>query len=60
MLGQSSTVMALNNLAGLVSGFMPLALGWLAQQYGLQLTMWLFLAAPIILLIGLFHDRKYS
>lgn len=60
MLGQSSTVMVLNNLGGLVGGFMPLALGWLAQQYGLQLTMWLFLAAPIILLIGLFHDRKYS
>ena len=59
MLGQSGTVMTLNNLAGLVGGFMPLVLGWLAQQYGLQPTMWLFLAAPIVLLIGLFPDRKY-
>jgi FSR family fosmidomycin resistance protein-like MFS transporter len=59
MLGQSGTVMTLNNLASLVGGFMPLALGWLAHKYGLQPTMWLFLAAPIILLIGLFHERKY-
>jgi FSR family fosmidomycin resistance protein-like MFS transporter len=58
MLGQSGTVMALNNLAGLVSGFMPLALGWLAHKYGLQPTMWMFLAAPMILLIGLFYERK--
>lgn len=59
MLGQSGIVLTLNNLAGLIGGFMPLALGWLAQQYGLQVTMWLFLAAPLVLLIGLFQNRKY-
>ncbi|MBH8575477.1 MFS transporter [Nostocaceae cyanobacterium CENA369] len=58
MLGQSGTVMALNNLAGLVSAFMPLVLGWLAHKYGLQPTMWAFLAAPMILLIGLCYERK--
>jgi FSR family fosmidomycin resistance protein-like MFS transporter len=59
MPGQSGTVMTLNNLAGLVGGLMPLALGWIAQQYGLLPTMWLFLAAPIILLIGLFQKRQH-
>jgi FSR family fosmidomycin resistance protein-like MFS transporter len=53
MPGQSGTVMTLNNLAGLVGGLAPLILGWVAQQYGLQPTMWMLLAAPIALLIGL-------
>ena len=54
MPGQSGTVMTLDNLAGFVGGFAPLALGLVAQQYGLQPTMWMLLAAPIALLIGLF------
>ncbi len=54
MPGQSGTVMTLNNLAGLVGGLAPFFLGWVAQQYGLQPTMWILLAAPIALLIGLF------
>ncbi|GAB1544632.1 hypothetical protein NUACC21_73080 [Scytonema sp. NUACC21] len=53
MPGQSGTVMTLNNLFGLVGGLMPLALGLVAQQYGLHWTMWLLIAAPIALLIGL-------
>jgi MFS transporter, FSR family, fosmidomycin resistance protein len=51
---QSGTVMTLNNLSGLLGGLMPLVLGFVAQQYGLQNTMWLLLAAPLALLIGLF------
>ncbi|MBD2354608.1 MFS transporter [Tolypothrix sp. FACHB-123] len=54
MPGQSGTVMTLSNVFGLVGGFMPLALGILAQQIGLQSTMWVLLAAPIVLLLGLF------
>ncbi|HEY9668251.1 MAG TPA: MFS transporter [Coleofasciculaceae cyanobacterium] len=54
MPGQSGTVMTLNNLAGFVGGLAPFVLGWMAQQYGLQPTMWMLLAAPIALLIGLF------
>jgi FSR family fosmidomycin resistance protein-like MFS transporter len=54
MPGQSGTVMTLNNLAGFVGGLSPFVLGWVAQQYGLQPTMWMLLAAPIALLIGLF------
>lgn len=53
MAGQSGTVMTLNNLFGLVGGLMPLALGLIAQNYGLQSTMWLLFAAPVALLIGL-------
>ena len=54
MPGQSGTVMTLNNLAGFVGGLAPLVLSWVAQHYGLQPTMWMLLAAPIALLIGLF------
>jgi FSR family fosmidomycin resistance protein-like MFS transporter len=46
--------MTLDNLAAFVGGLAPLALGLVAQQYGLQPTMWMLLAAPIALLIGLF------
>lgn len=53
MPGQSGAVMTLSNLFGLVGGLMPLALGCLAQQVGLQPTMWVLLTAPIALLIGL-------
>jgi MFS transporter, FSR family, fosmidomycin resistance protein len=53
MPGQSGAVMTLSNLFGLVGGLMPLGLGWMAQQVGLQPTMWVLLTAPIALLIGL-------
>ena len=55
MQGQSGTVMTLNNCFGLVGGLIPLALGLVAQQYGLHHTMWVLLVAPIALLIGLFR-----
>jgi FSR family fosmidomycin resistance protein-like MFS transporter len=54
MPGQSGTVMTLNNLFDLFGGLTPLALGFVAQEYGLQNTMWMLLAAPFALLIGLF------
>ncbi len=53
MPGQSGTVLTLSNLFGLVGGLMPLVLGLFAQYYGLQNTMWLLIAAPMALLIGL-------
>ncbi len=44
------------------NGLAPFVLSWVAQQYGLQLTMWMLLAAPIALLIGLNgkFDHKQS
>ncbi|BAZ13487.1 hypothetical protein NIES4071_53260 [Calothrix sp. NIES-4071] len=56
MPGQSGTVMTLDNLFGLVGGFMPLILGLLATQFGLQNIMWVLLVAPIALLIGIFDS----
>ncbi|KAF3885069.1 MULTISPECIES: MFS transporter [Nostocales] len=53
MPGQSGTVMTLHNLFGLVGGLIPLVLGLIAQEYGLLWTMWLLLAAPVALFIGL-------
>lgn len=58
MAGRSGTVMTLNNLFGLVSGLMPLALGLIAKYYGLQYTMWLLFTAPIALLIGLMLKHR--
>jgi FSR family fosmidomycin resistance protein-like MFS transporter len=51
--GQSGTVMAINSGFGLVVGFVPAIFGWIAQQAGLPVTMWLLLLGPIALLIGL-------
>jgi len=53
MTGQSGTVIALSNLGGLIGGLIPLTIGLIAQHYGLQNTIWLLIAAPVGLLIGL-------
>jgi hypothetical protein len=53
MLGQSGTVMALDNVSGLFGKLLPLGVGFAAQAFGLQWAMWLLLAGPIALFIGL-------
>lgn len=53
MPGQSGVVITLSNVFSLVGGLAPLLLGFVAQQVGLQSMMWMLLAAPIALLIGL-------
>ena len=53
MLGQSGTALAVKNVSGLVAGFIPLALGLIAQRLSLQVAMWLLLLGPVALLIGL-------
>ncbi|MBW4478516.1 MAG: MFS transporter [Tolypothrix brevis GSE-NOS-MK-07-07A] len=57
MPGKSGAVLTLSNLFGLVGGLIPLGLGLLAGHYGLGSTMWLLIAAPIVLLIGLFTHK---
>ena len=52
MPGQSGSVMAVKSASGLVGSFVPLALGVLAQHWGLQAMMWLMLASPAALLAG--------
>ncbi len=51
--GQSGTVMALNNLSGLVSTLIPLGIGFLAQRYGLSTAMWALMLGPLALLVGI-------
>lgn len=58
MPGQSGTVLAVNNIAGLVTGQIPLLLGIVAQQLGLNVMMWLLLAGPIALLVGLPRNEE--
>ncbi|GEM49356.1 MFS transporter [Deinococcus cellulosilyticus] len=50
---KSGTVLALGSIAGLVGGLFPLLLGAWAQLYGLNSAMWLLIAGPVVLLLGL-------
>ena len=53
MPGQSASVIALGNIAGLVGGLLPLLIGFAADAFGLHVAIWLLVAGPIALLIGL-------
>jgi FSR family fosmidomycin resistance protein-like MFS transporter len=53
MHGQSGTAQALSSVSGIIGKLIPLGIGLAAQAYGLQTAMWLLLAGPIALLIGL-------
>ncbi|HNT74592.1 MAG TPA: MFS transporter [Anaerolineae bacterium] len=49
----SGVAMAVDNLFGLVGALIPWGLGLAAESWGLQTAMWLLLAGPLALLIGL-------
>jgi FSR family fosmidomycin resistance protein-like MFS transporter len=51
--GQSGTVMALDNITGLAGSLLPFGIGLTADAFGLQVAIWLLLAGPIALLVGL-------
>ena len=51
--GQSGTVLALENITGLVGSLLPFGIGLAADAFGLQVAIWLLLAGPIALLLGL-------
>ena len=53
MPGRSGTVMALDNITGLVGGLLPFGIGLAADAFGLHAAIWLLLAGPIALLLGL-------
>jgi FSR family fosmidomycin resistance protein-like MFS transporter len=57
MPGQSGTAQALGSISGIAGKFLPLGIGLAAQAYGLQTAMWLLLAGPIALLIGLPREK---
>lgn len=51
--GQSGAALAASNLAGLAGSLLPLAIGAVAQVAGLEVALWLLLAGPLALLVGL-------
>ncbi len=51
--GQSGTVMALSNIIGFFGKFIPFGIGLAAEHFGLGPAMWLLLAGPVALLVGL-------
>ncbi len=50
---RSGTVMSLHSVANLVGCLVPVTLGGLAEAVGLGPVMWLLLAGPVALLVGL-------
>jgi MFS transporter, FSR family, fosmidomycin resistance protein len=58
MPGQSGTVTTVSNLSGLLGSALPLALGLIAERYGIGVAMWLLIAGPIALIIGLPRHTK--
>jgi FSR family fosmidomycin resistance protein-like MFS transporter len=58
MPGRSGTVMAVSDASELVSGLMPLVIGLAARSWGLGAAMWLFLAGPVALLVGIPRQRS--
>jgi FSR family fosmidomycin resistance protein-like MFS transporter len=58
MPGQSSTVMTLTNIFGLIGSLIPLGIGWVAYNYSLDVAMWLILLGPVMLLFGIPRFRS--
>ncbi len=52
MPGQSGTVLAVGNIAGLFNSLIPLGLGLVAERFGLAAAMWLLILGPVALLLG--------
>jgi FSR family fosmidomycin resistance protein-like MFS transporter len=51
--GQSGAALTLGTLTGLIGGTFPLALGLLAATVGIGNALWVLLAAPLALLVGI-------
>ena len=51
--GQSGMALAVSSVAGSVTGLLPLALGLIASATSLEAAMWLLLAGPLGLLVGI-------
>jgi FSR family fosmidomycin resistance protein-like MFS transporter len=52
--------MALKDVAGVFGMLIPLGIGLAAQSFGLGAAMWLLLAGPLALLIGLPKKQPMS
>jgi len=60
--GKSGTVMSLNNISSVIGKFIPVLIGLVADKAGLGTAMWILLAGPVVLLVGLylFRFNKYE
>ena len=57
MPGRSGSVLALENVSGLAGSLIPLGLGVAASRWGLGPAMWLLLAGPLAIAVGLPRRR---
>ncbi len=58
MRGRSGTVMAVNDVSSLVSGLIPLGIGLAARTWGLGAAIWLLIAGPVALMVGIPRQRS--
>ena len=58
MPGQSGTVNTIGDVTGMVGALIPLIIGLVAERYGMGIAMWLLIAGPIALIIGLPRRTK--
>ena len=58
MPGKSGTVMAVNDVSSLLSGLIPLGIGLAARTWGLGAAIWLLIAGPVALLVGIPRQRS--
>ncbi len=58
MPGQSGMIVAAGSLSNVVKLFVPVLIGRLADQFGLQWAMWLLALGPLALIFGLPKDEK--
>lgn len=57
---RSGAALALNSISGIAGKIIPFGIGLAAQFFGLQSALWLLLAGPIALLIGIPNNRQRS
>ena len=58
--GQSASLLAIGAVTTPLAKLLPLLIGVLADQFGLQSTMWILLLGPLALLIGLPKNSQRS
>lgn len=58
--GQSASIMAIGVVTTPIAKFFPLAIGFLADRFGLGTAMWLLILGPIALLAGLPRNSQKS
>ncbi|MBK9005411.1 MAG: hypothetical protein CNIPEHKO_03113 [Anaerolineales bacterium] len=56
--GQSASIMAIGAVTDPLVKLLPLLLGFLADQFGLGVAMWLLILGPVALLVGLPRDSS--